>query len=72
LHKHISFICKSAYYHIWSFDHIRSAITDDTAESVTSFLVFSCLDYTNSLLFGTTQERYEKYLLFLAHPKHTC
>jgi len=29
--KHISFICKSTYYHIRSLRHIRSAITDDTA-----------------------------------------
>ena len=54
--KHISFICKSAYHHIQSLRHIRSAITDDMAQSVASSLVCSRLDYANSLLFGTTQK----------------
>ena len=56
LDKHISFICKSAYYHIRSVRRIRSAITDDMAKSVASSLVCSLLDYANSLLFGTTQK----------------
>ena len=56
LDKHISSICKSAYYHIRSLRHIRSAITDDMAKSVASSLVCSRLDYANSLLFGTTQK----------------
>jgi len=56
LDKHINSICKSAYYHIWSLRHIRSAITDDMAKSVTSSLVCCHLDYANSLLFGTTQK----------------
>jgi len=56
LDKHISSICKSAYYHIRSLRHIRSAITDDMAKSVASSLVCSRLDYANSLLFGITQK----------------
>jgi len=56
LDKHISSVCKSAYYHIRSLRHIRSAITDDMAKSVASSLVCSRLDYANSLLFGTTQK----------------
>ena len=56
LDKHISSICKSAYYHIRSLRHIRSAITDDMAKSVASSLVCSRLDYANSLLYGTTQK----------------
>ena len=56
LDKHISFICKSAYYHIRSLRHIRSAITDNMAKSLVSSLVCSRLDYANSLLFGTTQK----------------
>jgi len=32
--RHISSICKSAFYHIRSLRHIRSAITDDMAKSV--------------------------------------
>jgi len=49
-------ICKSAYYHIRSLHHIRSAITDDMAKSVALSLVCSRLDYANSLLYGTTQK----------------
>jgi len=56
LDKHISSICKSAYYHIRSLRHIRSAINDDMAKSVASSLVCSHLDHANSLLFGTTQK----------------
>jgi len=55
LDKHISSVCKSAYYHIRSLRHICLAITD-MAKSVASSLVCSCLDYANSLLFGTTQK----------------
>ena len=39
LDKHISSICKSAFYHIRSLRHIRSAITDDMAKP--------CLLYTS-------------------------
>jgi len=54
--KHISFICKSAYCHIRSLRHIRSAITDNMAKSVVSSVVCFRIDYVNSLLFGTTQK----------------
>jgi len=56
LDKHISSICKSAYYYIQSLCHIRSAITDDMAKSVASSLVCSRLDYAISLLYSTTQK----------------
>jgi len=38
LNKHISSICKSAYYHIWSLRHIRLVITDDMAKRVACLL----------------------------------
>jgi len=56
LDKHISSICKSAYYHIQSLRHIRSAITDDMAKSVASSLVCSRLDYANSLFSAPLRE----------------
>jgi len=56
LDKHVSSICKSAFYHIRSLRHIRSAITDDMVKSVASSLVCFRLDYANSLLFATTQK----------------
>jgi len=49
LDRHIGSICKSAYYHIRSLCHIRSARTDDMAKSVASCLVCSCLDYAKTL-----------------------
>jgi len=51
LHRHISSICKSAYYHLRSLRHICSAITDDMAKLVACAIVCFCLDYANSLLF---------------------
>ena len=65
LDKHISSICKSAYYHIRSLRHIRSAITDDMAKSVASSLVCSRLDYADSLLFGTTQHNCARQIFLL-------
>jgi len=59
--KHTSSICKSAYYHIRSLRHIRSAITDDMAKSVASSLVCSRLDYANSFLFGITQKNINRF-----------
>jgi len=67
LDKHISSICKSAYYHIRSLRHIPSAITDDMAKSVASSLVCSRLDYTNSF-----RHHSEKYQPSSARPKFTC
>jgi len=66
LDKHISSICKSAYYHIQSLRHIRSAITDDMTKSVASSLVCTRLDYANSLLFNTTQKNINRLEFKLA------
>ena len=54
--KHISTVCKSAFYHIRSLRHIRSVLTDEMAKSIAFSLVCSRLDYANSLLYGTTQK----------------
>ena len=62
LDKHINSICKSAFYHIRSLRHIRSAITGDMAQSVAFSLVSSRLDYSNALLFGTTQKNITWYM----------
>jgi len=53
--KHISSICKSAYYHIRSLRHIRSAITGGQISRFFPGLLSLRL-YANSLLFGTTQK----------------
>jgi len=42
------------------FRHIRSVLSDDMAKSVAVSLVSSRLDYTNSLLFGTSASNLHK------------
>ena len=53
--RHVDAVCKSAYYHMRSLRHFRSAISEDMAKSVASALVGSRLDYANSVLHGVTQ-----------------
>lgn len=53
--RHIDAVCKSAYYHMRSLRHFRSALTDDMAKVVACALIGSRLDYANSVLFGITQ-----------------
>jgi hypothetical protein len=53
--RHVDAVCKSAYYHMRSLRHFRSAITEDMAKSVACALVGSRLDYANSVLHGVTQ-----------------
>ena len=57
---HVSSICKSCFFHIRAFRHIRPALTQDMAKSVAVSLVGSRLDYANSLLYGTSQGNLHK------------
>jgi len=41
------------FYHIRSLKQIRSSLDDSMAGSMASSLVSSCLDYANSILYGT-------------------
>ena len=50
--KHVSNICKSAFYHIRDLGRVRIHLNKDTAISLANALVSSRLDYCNSLLFG--------------------
>ena len=52
LTKHISSICKSAYYQIRQLRHIRSSLDISSAVILANSLVISKLDYCNSLLNG--------------------
>jgi len=60
LNHHVSLLCKSAYFHIRAFRHIRSVLSDDIAKSVAVSLVSSSLDYANSLLFGISASNLHK------------
>ena len=74
---HVSSISKSCFFHIRAFRHIRAALTQEMANSVAVSLVTSCLDYANSLLFGTSQanlnklQRIQNTLAKLVYPNHT-
>ena len=50
--KHVSNICRSAFYHIRDLRRIRIHLNNATAIYLANALVSSRLDYCNSLLFG--------------------
>ena len=50
--QHISFVCKSAHYHLRNIGLIRKFITRDSCEKIVHAFVSSKLDYCNSLLFN--------------------
>ena len=54
--KHISNICKSAFYHIRDLRRIRIHLNKATAISIANALVSSRLDYCNSLLLGCSEK----------------
>ena len=54
--KHVSNICRSAFYHIRDLSHIRIHLNKATAISLTNALVSSRLDYCNSLLFCCSEK----------------
>ena len=61
VNKHVSNICRSAFYHIRDLRRIQIYLNKATAISVANALVSSRLDYGNSLLFGCS-EKYETSL----------
>ena len=61
--KHVTNICRSAFYHIRDLGRIRIHLNKATAISLANALVSSRLDYCNSLLFGCS----EKYRTSLQH-----
>ena len=52
LKKHVSNICRSAFYHTRDLRRIRLHLNKATAMSLANALVSSRLDYCNALLFG--------------------
>ena len=54
--KHVSNICRSAFYHIRDLRRIRIHLNKATAISLANVLVSSRLDYCNSLLFGCSEK----------------
>ena len=54
--KHVSNICRSAFYHIRDLRRIQIHLNKATAISLANALVSSRLDYCNSLLFGCSEK----------------
>ena len=74
---HVSSICKSCFFHIRTFRHIRPALKRDMAKSVAVYLANARLDSAKSLLYGTSQDnlhklqRIQNTLAKLVCPGHT-
>ena len=51
---HSASIIKSCNHLIWSIRHIRPLLSIDTTSALARSLVLSCMDYCNSLLYGTS------------------
>ena len=50
--RHISELCKSAFYHIRNISHVRKYLSAESTEKLVHALVTSRLDNGNALLFG--------------------
>ena len=51
---HSASIIKSCNHLIWSIRHIHPLLSIDTTSALARSLVLSCMDYCNSLLYGTS------------------
>ena len=60
LNQHIQSLNSNLHYHIRALRHIRPIISDSVAATLGSSLVQSRLDYTNSLLYGTSASNIHK------------
>ena len=49
---HISYVCKSVYYHLRNIGKIRNMLSDNACAQLIHSLVTTRLDYCNSLLYG--------------------
>jgi len=61
----IRLTCRSAFYHIPAYMHIRASLSTDRARTIASVLVNSRLNYTNSVLNNTSSKRVEHIHLVL-------
>ena len=58
--SHISYMCKTAWFHLFRIGKIRQYLTTDQAKSVVHACVTSRLDMNNSLLIGASQVQLAK------------
>ena len=69
-HSHISAVCSSCFYHMRHLRHLRCHLDLDSAKLLATTLVYSRLDYCNSLLYGITdinRTRFQHVQNRLAH-----
>ena len=50
--EHTKLVSQSSFYHIRALRHIRGMLDQSTAAAIASALIFSRLNYANSVLFG--------------------
>ena len=60
LQQHVSNLCKSSYYLLRALRHIRASLPDDICFSLATALIQSRLDYSNSILYGTSASNLHK------------
>ena len=51
--RHISNVCRSAYFHLPALGYIRGMLIEDMAKTLATSLIDSRINYTNSLIRGS-------------------
>ena len=60
LQRHVNSLCKSSYYHLRALRHIRASLPEDICLSLGTALIQYKLDYSNSVLYGTSVSNLHK------------
>ena len=60
MHTHVTHLCKLTYFHLFNISSIHRYITKDVTNMLVHSLVFSRLDYANSLLFHIPEKLFSK------------
>jgi len=61
--QQVSNVCRACYYHIPALRHISDSLPDDVARTVTCSIVFSRLDYCNTLYAGMSSNNSKRLQL---------
>ena len=60
MNQQVNETVKSCNYHIRSLRHVRKRLNLESAKLIASGLIISRLDYSNALLFGTSEHNFHK------------
>ena len=58
--EHVNNICRTAFYHIRGFKHIRKVLNQEVAKTIACSIVGSRLDYCNACFYGMTEKNISK------------